>query len=899
MAIDLDPLAGPDGGDKGRRLAAHWQDQINAIKSSSEYKRWYKRGEGIEKRYRDERNRTDDGVEVARRYNALWSNVEILKPALYGRTPLPVAERRFRDKDPVGRAATSILERALRNEIEINGYDEAMQRAVSDFLLPGRGVVWVRYEPVISESVSLPVDPQEDMRDAEGQIGTTDTDPVVTPKGRVRPTSTSAVPDAQGEPDPEAEEEKLESTGDRIVRESTPIDFILWSDFMTFPARARTWKEVTAIAKRVYMSRDQLIKRFGKKIGRDVPLEKDNRGHRDQNTTLQAQNQDKAQVYEVWDKDSLTLYWVAIGYMNLLDRKEDPLGLENFFPVPRPIYANPTNNTLIPVPDFIQYQDQAFQIDDLTQRIAMLTKACKMTGLYNAAQKDIQRIFNESVENQLIPVDDWAAFAEKGGIESNWSLMPVKDIIGIVNELMMCKEKQIEEMNQLTGINDIMRGTSDARETLGGVRLKRNSTGTRLTSRQNEVARMCRDTIRIMADIMCQHFSPQSLIETSGALQDEGLSPDDMPDLSAMQDPASMAPAMPPTASGPQPGAAPAGPPPMGAPPMPPAPTPAPPMGAQMPPQGNVVPFRPPGSPMPGQPPMGGPQPPMGMPPQPQIPPEVLQKMQTLQKIASAIELLRNERLRGFRVDIEVDSTIYPDAEQDKQDRTEFLASMTQFLQTSLAMGATAPEAIPLLSKMLEFGVRGWRVGRSLEAAIDEFGDQAVGMAKKLIQQRASQPNPEQMKAQTEQMKAQAQIQSIQIKSQAEDRSNQAEMARQQLENQGEQRNAEIDRQSNELDLQMKLIDKRIEEMRMQMEMWKMRHEMQMSQQDMHLKGADMLANHQQASHEQAMSEEELSHTKEMHKHEKTMTKKEMAHDEAMAKHEKAIAAQREAKATK
>jgi len=309
-----------------------------------------------------------------------------------------------------------------------------------------------------------------------------------------------------------------------------------WPDFFTFPVRARVWAEVTAVGKRVYMSRDQAIRRFGKKIGKALPLRRDDRGEKSTSPASQPSDEDKCQVFEIWSKADETVYWVAEGYDYLCDRKDDPLKLTNFFPCPKPLYANATNNTLVPVPDYIQYQDQAVQIDELSQRIAMLTKACKMAGVYNAAAKDIQRLFNESVENELIPVDDWAAFAgEKGGVEGNMSLLPVKEIIGIINELMQCKQQQIEEMDRLTGINDIMRGTSDARETLGGVRLKSNNTGTRLQQRQNEVARLARDTLCIMADIMCQHFTTQSLIDVSGALYAEGLGPDDMPPMSAPQ----------------------------------------------------------------------------------------------------------------------------------------------------------------------------------------------------------------------------------------------------------------------------------------------------------------------------------------------------------------------------
>ena len=533
MPIELDKLAGPDGGNEGSRLAAYWKDQLNTIKDNPEYKIWVKRGEKIEKRYRDERNRTDEDI-GQRRYNSLWANVEILKPALYGKMPLPVVERRFKDKDPVARGASQILERGLRNEIEICGYDDALSQAVSDYLLPGRGAVWVRYAPEIEESVSLSPETQTDIRDSQGQIKS-----VMTAGGRKKnlldpePSDTDVTPEGE-----DLSEQKLHDTGDRVIRESTPVDYVPWRDFFTLPVRARVWAEVTTVAKRVYMSRDQAIRRFGKRIGKALPLKRDDRGDKQLTTTSQPTDEDKCQVFELWSREDESVYWVAEGYDYLCDRKDDPLQLQGFFPCPRPIYANSTTNTLVPVPDYIQYQDQAVQIDELSQRIAMLTKACKMAGVYNAAAKDIQRLFNESVENELIPVDDWAAFAgEKGGVEGNISLLPVKDIIGIINELMICKEKQIEEMDRLTGINDIMRGTSDARETLGGVRLKSNNTGTRLQHRQNEVARLARDTLCIMADIMCQHFSPQSLIEVSGALYVEGLGPDDMPPLTALQPP--------------------------------------------------------------------------------------------------------------------------------------------------------------------------------------------------------------------------------------------------------------------------------------------------------------------------------------------------------------------------
>ena len=221
---DLDKLAGPKGGDEGQRLAAFWRKQLDKIKDDKQQKRWLKRGHTIEKRYRDERNRVDE--EGQRRYNALWTNVEILTPAIYGKCPVPIAERRFHDKDPVGRGAAQILERGLRNEIEVAYFDEAIQQAVRDYLLPGRGTVWIRYEPEFEESASIATEGGLDFTDDRGEIEPEDEDP---------------------------EAEKLRETGDRITRESVIVDYVNWSDFLTFPYNARTWDEITAVGKRNFI----------------------------------------------------------------------------------------------------------------------------------------------------------------------------------------------------------------------------------------------------------------------------------------------------------------------------------------------------------------------------------------------------------------------------------------------------------------------------------------------------------------------------------------------------------------------------------------------------------------------------------------------------------------------
>ena len=78
-----------------------WQGQLELAERQD--RDWIDRGRLIVERYRDERNNPLAGKVV--RYNILWSNVETLKPFLYGRSPNPDVARRHEDEsDPAGRA---------------------------------------------------------------------------------------------------------------------------------------------------------------------------------------------------------------------------------------------------------------------------------------------------------------------------------------------------------------------------------------------------------------------------------------------------------------------------------------------------------------------------------------------------------------------------------------------------------------------------------------------------------------------------------------------------------------------------------------------------------------------------------------------------------------------------
>ena len=81
-------------------------------------------------------------------------------------------------------------------------------------------------------------------------------------------------------------------------------------------------------------------------------------------------------------------------------------------------------------------------------------------------------MLTEGVDNQLIPVDTWAAFAEKGGIKGVVDFLPLDVIIVVVEKLFNIRQQLIQDIYQITGLSDIIRGASNPRETLGAQKIK-------------------------------------------------------------------------------------------------------------------------------------------------------------------------------------------------------------------------------------------------------------------------------------------------------------------------------------------------------------------------------------------------------------------------------------------
>lgn len=481
VATNISPAQGPGNGETDQLWnVSRYIEEVELYER--ETRKWDAQAKLILKRYKDDRG-GDGAVESQeRRFNVLWSNTQNLLPACYARNPKPDVQRRFKDADPIGRVSSDVLERCLAYYCDTDQFAATARSCVLDYLLPGRGTNWVRYDPHFK--------PAEEVTDDVGRGDSNDE----------------------------------ELAPEVLDYEDVISDYVHRDDFGH--NICRTWDELWCGWRKVYMTKRELKNRFfeplSKKYGREKAIDMLARWPMDYvQKDLTGKTIDdgvqKSVVYELWDKNKRVACWFNKGVPDALDVRPDPLKLDKFFPFPKPLFANLTNDSLIPTPLYKEYQDQAAQLDELTNRIAQMTRCLKVVGVYDASAEGLNRMFNEGTENELIPVQQWSVFAgEKGGMKGAMELLDIQMIAAALIDAYEARDKVKQDLDEITGMSDIIRGATEASETATAQKLKAGFAGQRISDMQKDVQRFIRETIRIMGDVICNHVSDDTIKQISG-----------------------------------------------------------------------------------------------------------------------------------------------------------------------------------------------------------------------------------------------------------------------------------------------------------------------------------------------------------------------------------------------
>ncbi|HYF00697.1 MAG TPA: hypothetical protein VEJ18_17380, partial [Planctomycetota bacterium] len=288
-------------------------------------------------------------------------------------------------------------------------------------------------------------------------------------------------------------------------------DYVHWKDFRWSPCRV--WDDCRWVAYRLQLTESDLTALVGEKVARAVPLNSKKEGYTDEEALEDPCA--RADVWEIWSKEDRKRYYFHEGYPVILRVDEDPLGLAGFFPSPEPLLSVVTTTKLLPVPFYCVAQDLYRGCDELYRRICLLEEAMAVRGFFDKDSPDLKDLLNTRAENFMVPVKNWAAFVEKGGLKGAVDFVPLDMIASALNILSQKLAEKIQLLQQVTGMSDIMRGQAASSATATEQAIKAKFGSIRGQSKQKDFSTFATDALRIKAEIIALHFDAETIVRQS------------------------------------------------------------------------------------------------------------------------------------------------------------------------------------------------------------------------------------------------------------------------------------------------------------------------------------------------------------------------------------------------
>lgn len=384
-----------------------------------------------------------------------WSSIDSKAPTLYAKPPSPEIRGRNNDvTNPISKAISKVLEEVINYEIDQSDFDSDAKRAVLDFLITDLGVCRIRYDV---ESNEIPND-------------------------------------------------KIDGGYEEVItNQHIFIDHWPWKRFLW--DIGKDWAECDWVCYLHYMTKKEIEKQFG----HDANL-----SHADSHEN--SDNSGKFTVYEVWNKRKREVYELLEGYDKPLRVREDPLRLKGFYDCPKPLIVNMKSDKFIPQSDFKQIQEQLKSINVLQGRIDRLTESIKYRGFYDSTVKEMAGL-QKADDGKFLAIDGLMAVMGNGttaDFSKALAILPIMDQAQVIGLLEQQKKEAKDQIYELTGLSDIMRGSTKASETATAQQIKSQYGQVRLMKAQTAVNSWLRNIMRIYSELIAEHFTPEQLQMISG-----------------------------------------------------------------------------------------------------------------------------------------------------------------------------------------------------------------------------------------------------------------------------------------------------------------------------------------------------------------------------------------------
>lgn len=447
------------GAEAGNNENNPWPRRLDAWKKFSE--KLHERGSKIEARYEDERDANNMTVGLnlqdigGKRVNLFYSNVTVIKESLYNSLPKPDVSRLH--KGDWDNEAARVAATIVQRGLT---YEVNCAPNFDDAI---KAAVLDRLVPGIGQT-------WVEFHAAKGQMGTPG-----------------------------------------YIPESISLEIVYWKDFLYEPAR--NWSKVGWAGRKIQYPIAEAKEKWGDRVTGESQYPATTGTI---STVEQAMKADTVCILQIWDKRKKTVIHMTEGG-HILDETPDPLKLKDFYPFPKPLMAAPPTRYFLPLADYYMAQDQYIEMDILYARINLIIEAIRVAGVYDSTQTGIQRMLG-GTENKLIPVDNWALFADKGGLKGTIDWFPVETVATVLQHLVTTYSFIKTQLFEVTGMADIVRGSTNQYETAAAQQIKAQFASVRMNAYQRDTATFVRDTVRIMAEMMCQLYTKEKLSTVCGQL---------------------------------------------------------------------------------------------------------------------------------------------------------------------------------------------------------------------------------------------------------------------------------------------------------------------------------------------------------------------------------------------
>lgn len=444
--------------------------------TSQSQKVWLQRISREETTHEKFRNRSRDVEKIFRSdpeesvYVPLyWSVVGVEHVGVYSNQPVPDVRPRNDPQNPLYRSIATIIRRGLSYCIDHPSFDKAMHRSIDDFLAMGLGTLRVKVDSEMSKETT------EEPIMAEQQ----------TPQG-VQQVEVGTRP------------KQVDVVGDQTIR----WEYVPWARFGWEPCN--DFKHCGWIYFRHRMTMLQIKKRFGRTISASKD-EHDRQG--DPNNWKQS----TFDIYEIWDKTKKEVVFMAKGESELIEVREDPLKMLDFWPIPDMMMTNLPSEELIPQADYDYIEHYDRELNRLQERRQNLLEGIKAAGAYDAGVPELKGIL-ELEDNQMLPIQNMLARMQTaGGAKEFVWFQPIIEklqALEIISQQIQLIKAQVDE---ILGISDIVRGVTKASETATAQEIKGRWVGVRLTRKRETVIYTVKQMMRMMSQLLVSHITPDNL----------------------------------------------------------------------------------------------------------------------------------------------------------------------------------------------------------------------------------------------------------------------------------------------------------------------------------------------------------------------------------------------------